>query len=82
METICHSIPGAAPRQAQHKSEDQAMTRLDDAPAIHQAPDWARMSSLSKALLGISASLVLDTILREVVGGARALTVARYGCIA
>ncbi len=36
-------------------------------------------SRLSAALLRVSASLDLDTVLREVVDSARALTDARYG---
>ena len=38
-----------------------------------------RLSKLSAAALRISASLDLDTVLREVVASARALTGARYG---
>ena len=57
------------------------MTGPDETPATNQVPDGARMSALSKALLRISASLDLETVLREVIGGARALTDARYGCI-
>ena len=41
-----------------------------------------RTSRLNAAILRISASLDLDTVLREVVDGARALTRARYGMIA
>ena len=41
-----------------------------------------RISMLSAAILRISASLDLDTVLREVVDSARALTGARYGMIA
>ena len=40
-----------------------------------------RLSKLSAAALRISASLDLDTVLREVVDSARALTGARYGVI-
>ena len=40
-----------------------------------------RISRLSAAVLRISASLDLDTVLREVVDSARALTGARYGLI-
>ena len=40
-----------------------------------------RMSTLSAAVLRIGASLDLDTVLREVADGARALTGARYGAI-
>ena len=39
------------------------------------------MSALSAAVLRIGASLDLDTVLREVADGARALTGARYGAI-
>ena len=41
-----------------------------------------RISMLHAAILRISASLDLDTVLREVVDSARALTGARYGMIA
>ena len=41
-----------------------------------------RMSALSAAVLRIGASLDLDTVLKEVVDGARALTGARCGAIA
>ena len=40
-----------------------------------------RLSRLSAAVLRVSASLELDTVLREVVDSARALTGARYGMI-
>ena len=40
-----------------------------------------RLSRLSAAVLRISSSLDLDTVLREVVESARALTGARYGVI-
>ncbi len=38
-----------------------------------------RLSKLSAAVLRISASLDLDTVLREIVASARALTGARHG---
>ncbi|MCY4598332.1 MAG: GAF domain-containing protein, partial [Acidobacteria bacterium] len=41
-----------------------------------------RISNLCAAVLRVSASLDLDTVLREVVDSARALTGARYGVIA
>ena len=41
-----------------------------------------RISRLNAAILRINASLDLDTVLREVVDSARALTGARYGMIA
>ena len=41
-----------------------------------------RISDLSAAVLRVSASLDLDTVLREIVDSARALTGARYGGIA
>ena len=40
-----------------------------------------RISRLSAAVLRISASLDLDTVLHEIVESARAVTGARYGCI-
>ena len=57
------------------------MTASDDSPAASPAPGAARLSALSKALLRISASLDLETVLQEVAGGACELTAARYGCI-
>ena len=57
------------------------MTTPPDTPSASPTPDESRPSSLSKALLRINASLDLETVLREVVGGARELTGARYGCI-
>ena len=41
-----------------------------------------RISRLNAAILRISASLDLDTVLHEVVDGSRALTGTRYGMIA
>ncbi len=43
---------------------------------------YERISALSAAILRINASLDVDTVLREVVDSARALTGARYGLIA
>ena len=57
------------------------MTAPPDSPSKNPAPDGARLSALSKALLRISASLDLETVLREVIDGARALTGAKDGCI-
>ena len=44
--------------------------------------DAAREATLTAAMLRIGASLDLDTVLREVVESARALTGAAYGVIA
>ena len=52
-----------------------------DTPTENPAPDETRLSTLSKALLRISASLDLETVLREVIDGACALTGAKDGCI-
>ncbi len=57
------------------------MTAPPDPPTANPAPDKTRLSSLSRALLRISASLDLETVLRETIDGARALTGARDGCI-
>ena len=57
------------------------MTDPDRQDPDAEAPR-ARISSLSAAVLRISASLDVDTVLREVVESARALTGARYGVIA
>ena len=55
------------------------MTPADSMP-VNEAPK-ERTSSLTAAMLRISASLDLETVLREVVENARALTGARYGGI-
>lgn len=59
------------------------MTEHDAAKGSMQGrgsgPD--RTSSLAAAILRISASLELDTVLREIVEGARGLTGARFGII-
>ena len=57
------------------------MTSPADTPSATPTPDAARLSTLSKALLRISASLDLETVLREVIDGARELTGASYGAI-
>ena len=57
------------------------MANPDDTSAGSPAPGGARLSALSKAVLRISASLDLETVLQEVAAGACALTGARYGCI-
>ena len=51
-------------------------------PELEVAALHERISGLSAAILRISASLDVDTVLREVVDSARALTGARYGVIA
>ena len=53
-----------------------------DRTAAENAALRARISALSAAILRISASLDLETVLNEVVESARALTGARYGAIA
>jgi len=54
--------------------------RGEPSPDVEAPRD--RASRLSAAILRISASLDVDTVLREVVDSARALTGARYGLIA
>ncbi len=56
------------------------MSEQDDRVAGFEAPD-GRQSSLATALLRIGASLDLETVLNEVVVGARVLSRARYGAI-
>ena len=61
------------------------MTQSDDASRKSGHEDEAageRAETLGAAILRINASLDLDTVLREVVESARALTGARYGVIA
>ena len=55
------------------------MTAPPDTPSENPTSDETRLSTLSKALLRISASLDLETVLREVIDGARALTGAKDG---
>ncbi len=57
------------------------MARRNEPNPESDAPR-ARISSLSAAVLRISASLDVDTVLREVVESARELIGARYGLIA
>ena len=54
------------------------MTTPDDSTP----PEKGHLSALGAAMLRISASLDLETVLHEVVDSARALTGARYGAIA
>ena len=56
------------------------MTAPADSPPRNETPN-ERLSSLTAAMLRISASLDLETVLREVAQSARALTGARYGAI-
>ncbi len=56
------------------------MNRTDDAHDEIEALR-ERVSALSAAILGVSASLDLATVLQEVVDAARALTAARFGII-
>ncbi len=56
------------------------MTQSDDARREHQALRGP-IATLNAAILRINATLDLDTVLGEVVEGARALTGARYGVI-
>ena len=57
------------------------MTSPDDTPGESPSHGAAHLSPLSKALLGISASLDLETVLREIAESARTLTAARYAVI-
>ena len=57
------------------------MKKKSDNPKRENQASRNRTSRLSEALLRISASLDLDTALKEIVESARALTRARYGAI-
>ena len=57
------------------------MTASTVPPSASRRSDGTRLSELSMALLRISASLDFETVLGEVIDGARSLTGARYGCI-
>ena len=56
-----------------------ALSERDENPEIQALRE--RVSRLSAAVLHVSASLDVSTVLREIVGSARALTGARYGAI-
>ncbi|MYA17777.1 MAG: response regulator, partial [Gammaproteobacteria bacterium] len=56
--------------------------RVRDDPSRKVEALRARNTSLNEAILRISASLDLETVLKEVVDSARALTGARYGAVA
>ena len=69
-----HAVPSPAPgREGPLNSSDE---RKREVEALRE-----RISSLSGAVLRISASLDVGTVLRETVDSARALTGARYGAI-
>ena len=57
------------------------MTNDTDAVRRELEASHARISTLSRALVRISASLDLDTVLKEVIDSARAVTGARFGVI-
>ena len=57
------------------------MTDPNDPPDASRPPDDQPLSALSQALVRISTSLDLETVLREVIDGARTLTGASQGCI-
>ena len=57
------------------------MSAYDD-PVLEIQSMRARNAALNAAILRISASLDLETVLEEVVESARALTGARFGAIA
>ena len=55
---------------------------MNEHPREPRPPTEERLDRLSNAILRVSSSLDLDTVLQEVVDSARALTGARYGVIA
>ena len=69
-------MPAARPAVV---AEEEGALNSPDEKAPQTPPE--RMSALSAAIQRIGASLDLDTVLKEVAGGARALTGARYGAI-
>ena len=72
-----------APETAPLPGGDKPARQAKAPPAPAPDPDPAeRESALGSAILRIGASLDLDTVLREVVASARALTGAAYGVIA
>ena len=66
------------------KGEKPSVTGRDAVTREPREPEGTRdrASTLAAAILEISASLDLDTVLRKVVEGARGLTRARFGIIA
>ena len=84
-------MPAGSPRQGRSRSRPRHTDSPPRRGAAVSAPDELRreiaalrerISALSAASLRISASLDLETVLREVVESARALTGARFGAIA
>ena len=70
-----------ASRRVHHRTGGGTLTERNPQDPHAGAPP-APVSDLSAAVLRISASLDVDTVLREVVESARAFTGARYGVIA
>ena len=63
-------------------SEKEGLLNQTSEPGLEIEALRGRISALSTAILRISASLDLATVLQEAVDAARALTAARYGIIA
>ena len=72
----------AARRAGELWTDGSADERSRRTEAGERGAARAHLHAFSAAILRISASLDLDTVLREVVDSARALTGARYGMIA
>ena len=72
------SASGAAAHCGSSRLEGETLTDSSDAKRENEALR-ERISTLSAAILRISATLDLDTVLAEVVESARTLAGARYG---
>ncbi len=83
--TICQRTrtPGRLPHPAKHEAVRQEVAPLKNPDELRRENEVLRdrLSRLSAAVLRVSASLDLQTVLQEVVESARALTSARYGAI-
>ena len=72
---------GESSRHGPEARRDEPLNERDDAMQETEAPR-ERISALAAAILRINASLDVDSVLREVVDSARALTGAHHGLIA
>ena len=75
------AVPHLSFRGGRHRIGGEPLTKRNQQDPVVE-PSRERISRLSAAILRTNASLDVQTVLREVIDGARALTAARYGVIA
>ena len=80
IESLLTSAPTDRTPMEDAKDSRRSLNR-DDAPICQSGMPRARVAKLSEAILRINESLDLDTVLQEIVDGARSLTEARYGAV-